>query len=104
MTRLTVSVDDEKAEVIEKLSSDSGPYDSKSEAMRACISAYDRVQELERENERLRREKRAIIEQRDEHRELVEYVEGERELQRMERQRRNAPIWRRIRWLVLGRD
>ena len=104
MTRLTVSVSDEEAEVIEELSGDDGPYESKSEAMRACISAYDRVQELEQENERLRREKRAVIEQRDENRELVEYVEGERELQRMERERRNAPIWRRIRWLVLGRD
>ena len=104
MTRLTVSVSDEEAEIIEELSGDDGPYESKSEAMRACIHSYEKVKELQRENERLRREKRAIIEQRDEHTELVEYVEGERELQRMERERRNAPIWRRIRWLVLGRN
>ena len=32
----------------------------------------------ERENERLRREKRAVIEQREEHGELVKYVEEER--------------------------
>ena len=103
MTRLTVSVSDEEAEIIDELSGDDGPYESKSEAMRNCIRSYEKVEELQQENERLRREKRAIIEQRDEHRELVEYVEGERELQKMERERRNAPIWERIRWLVLGR-
>ena len=104
MTRLTVSVSDEEAEIIEELSGDDGPYESKSEAMRACISSYERAEELQQENQRLRREKRAVIERRDEHRELVEYVEGERELQKMERERRNAPIWRRIRWFIRGRD
>ncbi|RJS96617.1 ribbon-helix-helix protein, CopG family [Halococcus sp. IIIV-5B] len=104
MPRLTVSVDDDDAAIIEELSSDGGPYESKSEAMRACIQQYERIEELERENERLRNEKRAIIEQRDEHSELVAYVEGERDLQEMERERRNAPIWRRIKWLIMGRD
>jgi len=104
MPRLTVTVDEEHAAVIEELSSDDGEYASKSEAMRACIQAYERVAELETENDRLRREKRAVIEQRDEHRELVEYVEGERELQKMERERRNAPLWERIKWFVLGRN
>lgn len=104
MPRITATVDEEHAALIEELSSDDGQYASKSEAVRACIQAYERVAELETENDRLRREKRAVIEQRDEHRELVEYVEGERELQTMERERRNAPLWRRIQWLVLGRD
>jgi Arc/MetJ-type ribon-helix-helix transcriptional regulator len=104
MPRLTATVDEEHAVLIEELSSDSGQYASKSEAVRACIQAYERVAELETENDRLRHEKRVVIEQRDEHRELVEYVEGERELQKMERQRRNAPFWKRLEWFVLGRD
>ena len=104
MPRLTATVDEEHAALIEELSSDDGQYASKSEAVRACIQAYERVAELETENDRLRREKRAVIEQRDEHRELVEYVEGERKLQKMERERRNAPLWRRLEWFVFGRD
>lgn len=63
--------------------------------------------ELERENERLHRERRQILDQRDEHQELVAYVEEERELQRRREereqrreQRRNAPVWRRAkRWI-----
>jgi Arc/MetJ-type ribon-helix-helix transcriptional regulator len=104
MPRLTATVDEEQVALIEELSSDDGQYASKSEAVRACIQAYERVAELETENDRLRREKRAVIEQRDEHRELVEYVEGERELQQMERERRNAPIWRRLKWFIWGKD
>lgn len=104
MPRLTVTVDEEHVAVIEELSNDSGEYASKSEAMRACIQAYERVAELEVENDRLRREKRAVIEQRDEHHELVEHVEGERKLQQMERERRNAPFWKRLEWFVFGRD
>ena len=102
MPRLTATVDEEHVALIEELSSDDGQYASKSEAVRACIQAYERVDELETENDRLRREKRAVIEQRDEHRELVEYVEGERALQQMERERRNAPIWKRMKWYILG--
>jgi len=44
------------------------------------------------------------IEHVDEHREIVEYVKGERELQKMERERRNAPLWKRLEWFVFGRD
>lgn len=103
MPRLTATVDEDHAALIEELSGDGGQYASKSEAVRACIQAYERVSELEVENDRLRREKRAVIEQRDEHRELVEYVEGERELQKMERERRNSPVWVRVKWFLLGR-
>lgn len=104
MPRLTVSVDDDDAKMIEEISDDDGPYESKSEAMRACIHSYEQVEKLEQENERLRNEKRAMIEQRNNHKELVTYVEGERKLQKMERERRNAPIWKRIKWIVFGRE
>ena len=36
--------------------------------------------------------------------ELVEYVERERSMQEQERERRNAPAWRRAKWWLLGRS
>ena len=103
MPRFSVTLPDEQGELIEDLAGEEGPAASKSEAVRMLITDAQRVDELETENDRLRREKQALINQRDENRELVEYVEGERELQKMERERRNAPLWRRIEWFVFGR-
>jgi predicted DNA-binding ribbon-helix-helix protein len=62
----------------------------------------DRVSALETENERLHRERRQLLEQREEKQELVEYVEEERGIQRRREQRRAAPLWRRAKWYVLG--
>jgi chromosome segregation ATPase len=63
-----------------------------------------RIAELERENERLHRERRQLLEQREEHQELVRHVEDEREDREYRRERRNAPVWRRAKWWVLGRS
>ena len=104
MARFSVTLPDDQAEMIEGLAGEDGPAESKSEAVRMLITDAQRVKDLETENDRLRREKQAVIGQRAEHRELVEYVEGERELQKMERERRNAPIWVRIAWSIFGRE
>lgn len=62
------------------------------------LAEYEQwVEELEMENERLRNEKRLIIEQREEHTELREYVEEERSW-------REAGLFTRMRWWVLGKD
>lgn len=55
--------------------------------------AYD---ELEAENDRLQRRVETLIEMREEHGELVEYVEREKSLQerREERERACCPAWR----------
>lgn len=71
MPRFTVTVTDEQAALLEELSSHGGPYDSKSEAVRSFIQNGERLMELERENERLQRERRQLLEQREEHRELI---------------------------------
>lgn len=68
------------------------------------IDAQERIRELETENERLKRKKRQILDQREENSELVEYAQNERELQRQERERRDAPAWQRAKWWLLGRD
>ena len=62
----------------------------------------EQVNNLERETERLQNEKRLILEQREEHTELVEYVEEERDSNRRDRERRQAPAWRRAKWWLLG--
>lgn len=61
-----------------------------------------RIEDLEQENQRLRNEKRTLINDREEHTELVEYVEEQREDEQRERERRHAPAWRRAKWWLLG--
>lgn len=102
MPRITVSVSDEQAERIEELAGEDAPYSSKSEVMRYFIQRSREADELERENERLHRERRQLLDQREERNELVRYAEGQREQEQRARQRREQPIWTRMRWWVLG--
>ena len=76
---------------------------NKSDAIRELLSRGLEYEDLRSENERLRNEKRTLINQREEHGELVEYVEGEREIQQRREERRDAPVWRRAKWWVFGR-
>ena len=59
--------------------------------------------ELRTNVERVQREKRQILDQRKECKELVKYVEHEKELQRRREERRDAPVWKRAKWWVVGR-
>ncbi|MFC5973680.1 ribbon-helix-helix protein, CopG family [Halomarina salina] len=95
--RLTITLDEEQKELVDELSSDGGPYESKSEAVRNLIQDGERAQELERTVERLQNEKRALIENRQETTELANYVEEERSW-------RSAPISTRLKWWVFGRE
>lgn len=99
MPRLTVSIDEEDIAYIEENVEDSGEYDSKSAFVRTCIREHNRLAE---ETDRLRREKRQILAQRDENRELVEYVNDRREQEQRERERRHAPVWKRAKYWVFG--
>ena len=98
MPRLTITVTDEQAELLEELSGDGGQYESKSEAVRGFIQTGDRVSELEREVERLNRERRQLLEQREEHSELVRYAENQREQEQSAHERRKKPAWTRAWW------
>jgi Arc/MetJ-type ribon-helix-helix transcriptional regulator len=124
MRRTTVSITDEQGVLLDELTTDDGPYESVSEAVREFIRQYeraakleqanerikherigeyeDRIADLERENDRLHRERRQLLDQRDEHTELVRHVEDEREEREQRRERRNAPVWRRAKWWVFG--
>ena len=102
MPRLTITVTDEQAALLEKLSGDGGQYESKSAAVRDFIQAGERVAELEQEVERLNRERRQLLEQREEHSELVRYAEGQREQEQNARERRTKPAWTRAWWWLTG--
>lgn len=94
--RLTITLREEQAERVAELSGEGGPYESKSEAVRKLIQAGERVGELEEKVDRLEREKRLILEEREEKRELARYVEEEMSY-------REAPLSTRLRWWVFGK-
>lgn len=111
MPRLTITVTDEQAELLEEKAGDNGEYESKSEAVRAFIQEYERLSKrvagleaeyeeeiavLERENERLRNEKQLILEQREENTELQRYVEDELSY-------REAGLGTRMKWWLFGK-
>jgi Arc/MetJ-type ribon-helix-helix transcriptional regulator len=102
MPRLTITVTDEQAALLEELSGDGGQYESKSAAVRNFIQAGERVAELEREVERLNRERRQLLEQREEHSELARYAEDQREQEQNARERRTKPAWTRAWWWLTG--
>lgn len=100
--KLSVSLRDEQVRRIDELD-----HNSRSEAIRELVDRGFEYEELKRENERLRNEKRTILNQRNENRELVEYLQREQELQVQEREerreRRNQPVWERFRDWIFGK-
>ena len=106
MPRLTITVTEEQSELLDELSSDGGRYESKSEAVRSFIESGEDTEELRREVERLNRERRQLLEQREENQELVEFASETRSvLERREYRselKRTAPVWRRALWWVFG--
>jgi len=104
--RTTVTLDDALAAHVDaqRASAD----DSDAAAVRRCIersqeleTCRERVAELETRAERLENEKRMILEQQEEHTELVRQVEQERSL--AERKAR-AGLATRMRWAIFGMD
>jgi hypothetical protein len=97
MEKRTVTLREEQVTELEDLDTDSF-----SEAVRLMVSRGLQYEQLETENQRLRNEKQTILSQRKENQELVEYFQKERELQIQERQRRQQPVWVRLRQWAFG--
>lgn len=101
MPRLTITIDDEQADLLEEKTGEGGEYESKSEAVRNFIRGYEelseRVDELENENARLERQLTAANNRYKEHTELVKYVEDELSY-------RDAGLATRAKWWLFGRD
>jgi hypothetical protein len=68
---------------------------SKSAVTRELIRRGIEAEQIEAERDRLDRQLKQLIEQRDETTELVEYVE-------QEHQYRTAPVWKRAKWWLKG--
>jgi len=101
-TTVTVSDDDLVAHV------DARDAQTDAGRVRACIkrsqeldACRERIGDLEQQVERLEREKRLILEQREEHAQLVRAVEEQRTL---EQERAQAGLATRAKWWLFGRD
>lgn len=104
--RATVRLDDSLASHVDAVRQDSETSDA--EAVRECIrrsqrldDAHDRIDDLEKEVERLKREKRIVLEERNEKQELARYAERRRTL---EEQRAAAGLATRAKWWLFGMD
>ena len=104
--RTTVSLDDDLAAHVDAQRPQ--PEDSDAEAVRECIrrsqrldECRDRVAELEQELDRATRERRQLLEQREEHSQLVAAVERERSIQERKAQ---AGLGQRVKWAIFGMD
>ena len=72
-------------------------YENRSEAVRGVLDkgfAYDEIQATA---DRLERQLAQILDEREEHQELVAYVEEEQSW-------REAPLSTRVKWWVFGKD
>jgi len=116
--RLPVTLDEPQDDYLAGLADDEGPHDSKAGAVRRIIDDHrtdtsgdvdavceeyeGQIDELGGEIERLNRERRQLLEQREENQELVRFAEEQRSLVSEQRDRQNAPVWRRAKWWVFG--
>jgi chromosome segregation ATPase len=98
MKKVSVSVRGEHIDLL-----DEREEDSRSRALRAVLDEYEELhtecEELRTRCERLENEKQTLIEQREEHGELVRYVREERSA---ERRRREAGLVTRAKWWAFG--
>jgi metal-responsive CopG/Arc/MetJ family transcriptional regulator len=102
MRAITLRLEESTIESLDAEADEHGQ--SRSEYVRDVLRArseYDelkeRIRRLEVENERLRREKRQLLEVREENTELVRYAETERAY-------REAGLVDRLKWWFRGRD
>lgn len=117
MSRITFTADEQHEAILEEVE-DEDDVDSQAGAVRTCIERADALQQdliereeelqqriserdeeiadLERRVESLQNQNRTLIMDRQEKQELVAYVDGEKSY-------REAPIWKRAKWWVVGR-
>lgn len=95
--RITVVIDDELLEQVDEYGDD----DNRSETVRELLRKGLEYDEKEREVDRLNRKVSAIQSRREEHQELVEYVENQKQLQR---DRQTASAVERAKWWLFGRE
>jgi hypothetical protein len=104
MSRITFTADEKHESIVEEVEAEEG-VESRAEAVRRCITRYANLQkdveELRDELDRVKEEKRLILDDREERQELVKYVKDERTA---EQRMREAGILTRTRWRLFGMD
>jgi Arc/MetJ-type ribon-helix-helix transcriptional regulator len=102
MTRLTISISESEEELIEAKVGEGAEYESKSAFVRECMQRYEHSRQLEARVDDLQRQLREANRQNEDVEELANYIEREKQLQIDEREKRNAPLLKRIEWLLFG--
>ena len=75
------------------------------QAVARQLREYERERDtLDARRDELRRQVAAVNARADDHRDLAESVQEERELQRQQRQRAKALAWNRPKWWFFGQD
>ena len=111
MQKVTFSLEEQQLDRIDEYQEEND-ISSRSEALRRFIDDYEELhteyeelhtdyEELQTELEQERNRNRLILEQREEHTELVKYVQEERTA---EQRWREAGIGQRLKWRIFGMD
>jgi predicted transcriptional regulator len=101
MPRYSVRVSEDLGERIEQYADE---YDgSRSDALREILHRGVEYDSIRQERDSLQNQLNTLAGREREHGELVEYVEREKSLRERERERRDAPAWRRAKWWLFGR-
>jgi predicted nucleic acid-binding Zn-ribbon protein len=110
MTRVTATLSDAQADFLEEIQEQEG-IDSDAAAMREAVDRARERDDLLEEVESLRARTRELEQELmstnrriDATNELVEWAEEERSLAERREERQSAPVWRRAKWWVFGRE
>lgn len=102
MKKLSVSLGEEHVDMLDDRQ-DAGEADSRSEALRSFLDEIEELREerdeLARELEATKNEKRVIVDQREENTELRRYVKEQRT---QEQRWREASMTQRMKWRLFG--
>lgn len=102
MKQITVRLSEELIGELDRIAENSDR--SRAEVIRDELNSLEKPSEVERlrtEVERLRREKRLILEHREENTELVNAVKEERSLAK---RKAEAGLWTKTKWALFGMD
>lgn len=99
--RITVVIDDELLEQVDEYGDDDNRSETVRELLRKGLDYDDDLADKENQIDRLNRKVAAIQSRREEHQELVEYVENQKQLQR---DKQTASAVERAKWFLFGRD
>ena len=105
--RTTVQLDEETKAILDDLTDEeTGEFGSGSAAVREALRRFDEIDSVRARAEDLRRQLATRNSRSGDVEDLTEYVASEKELRSeqaaREQRRREAPLWRRAKWRLVG--